>query len=195
MPRPATCYLYSIWHPEPWRNFLRACIMKIDKISPAYKNLFNAIIETPRGSQNKFDYDPKRGVFILNKTLPMGTVFPFDFGFIPGTLGEDGDPLDVLVIMEEPAYPGCLVRIRFLGVLEATQGEKKGKKIRNDRLVGVSDCSVLYSGIKSVDELNKSMVKEIENFFIDYNKHEGKKFNPLGWKNAKKARQLIKTNK
>jgi inorganic pyrophosphatase len=169
--------------------------MKIDKIKPTFKNLFNAIIETPRGCQNKFDYDPGQGVFILNKTLPMGTVFPFDFGFIPGTLGEDGDPLDVLVIMEDPAYPGCLVRIRLLGVLEATQEDKKGKKIRNDRLVGVSDCSVLYHGIKNIDELNKSMVTEIENFFIDYNKHEGKKFSPSGWKNAKKAKQLIKSNR
>jgi len=168
--------------------------MKMDRISPAFKNLFNAVIETPRGSQNKFDYDPKQGVFVLSKTLPMGTVFPFDFGFIPGTLGEDGDPLDVLVIMEEPAYPGCLVRIRLLGVLEATHKEKKGKKIRNDRLVGVSDCSVLYNGIKKVDELNKTMVTEIENFFADYNKQEGKEFNPLGWKNAKKASQLIKSS-
>jgi inorganic pyrophosphatase len=92
-----------------------------------YKHLTNAIVETPRGSQNKFDYDPKQGVFVLNKTLPMGTVFPFDFGFIPGTPGEDGDLLDILVIMEEPAYPGCLVRIRLLGVLKATQQEKKGK--------------------------------------------------------------------
>jgi inorganic pyrophosphatase len=153
----------------------------------------NAIIETPRGCQNKFDYDPKQGVFLLKKTLPMGTVFPFDFGFIPGTLAEDGDPIDVLVIMEDPAYPGCLIRIRLLGVLEATQEDDKGKKIRNDRLVAVSDCSVLYQGIKNIDELNKSMISEIENFFIDYNKHEGRKFKPSGWKNSKKALQLIKS--
>jgi inorganic pyrophosphatase len=167
--------------------------MKMDKIPPFYKNLVNAIIETPRGCQNKFDYDPKQGVFLLKKTLPMGTVFPFDFGFIPGTLAEDGDPIDVLVIMEDPAYPGCLIRIRLLGVLEATQEDDKGKKIRNDRLVAVSDCSVLYQGIKNIDELNKSMISEIENFFIDYNKHEGRKFKPSGWKNSKKALQLIKS--
>jgi Inorganic pyrophosphatase len=169
--------------------------MKLTKLSPDYKNLVNGIIETPKGSQNKFDYDPKMGVFVLNKTLPMGTVFPFDFGFIPRTRGEDGDPLDLLIIMEDPAYPGCLVRVRLLGVLEATQKDEKGKKIRNDRLAGVSDCSVLYGSIKNISDLNKGMVTEIENFFIDYNKHEGKEFHPLGWKNAKKAMQLINASR
>lgn len=169
--------------------------MKTGKIPTKYKGLINVIIETPRGCQNKFDFDPGMGVFALSKTLPMGTVFPFDFGFIPQTLGQDGDPLDVLVVMDEPVYPGCLIRTRLLGVLEAKQEDGKGKKIRNDRLVAVSDCSVLYENIKNIDDLNKSMVKEIENFFIDYNKHEGKKFHPLGWKNSKTALKLIENSK
>ncbi len=164
--------------------------MKIEKIKPKDKGIVNVIIETPRGSQNKFDYDPKLKTFRLSKTLPMGTVFPFDFGFIPETMGADGDPLDMLVVMEEPAFPGCLISVRLLGVLEATQ-KGKGKKIRNDRLVGVSDCSILYGSIKKLDDLNKSMVQEIENFFIDYNKHEGKEFSPIGWKDKKKALNLI----
>jgi inorganic pyrophosphatase len=168
-----------------------AIIMKINKIPTKFKGLVNVVIETPRGCQNKFDFDPKPGIFTLSKTLPMGTVFPFDFGFIPQTIGQDGDPLDVLVIMDEHAYPGCLIHTRLLGVLEATQEDKKGAKIRNDRLVAVSDCSVLYENIKNIDDLNKSMVKEIENFFIDYNKHEGKKFHPSGWKSSKKAMKLI----
>jgi inorganic pyrophosphatase len=165
--------------------------MKINKIPTLYDGLVNVVIETPRGCQNKFDFDPDLKVFILKKTLPMGTVFPFDFGFIPQTLGEDGDPLDVLVIIDEPVYPGCMIHARLLGVLEARQDDEKGKKIRNDRLVAVSDCSVLYENIQNIDDLNKSMVKEIENFFIDYNKHEGKKFEPLGWKNSKTAMKLI----
>ena len=169
--------------------------MKINKIPTIYKGFINVVIETPRGSQNKFDFDPKLGVFTLSKTLPMGTVFPFDFGFIPQTLGQDGDPLDVLVVMEEPAYPGCLIHTRLLGVLEARQEDKKGVKNRNDRLVAVSNCSVLYENIKNIDDLNKSMVKEIENFFIDYNKHEGKKFLPSGWKNAKTAMKVIDAGK
>ena len=106
--------------------------MKIKKIPTFYKGLVNVIIETPRGSQNKFDFDPKLGVFTLSKTLPMGTVFPFDFGFIPQTLGQDGDPLDVLVIMDEPAYPGCLIHTRLLGVLEA------GRKTRREKKFGMT---------------------------------------------------------
>jgi inorganic pyrophosphatase len=169
--------------------------MKVNKIPTTYKGFVNVIIETPRACQNKFDFDPKLGVFTLSKTLPMGTVFPFDFGFVPQTLGQDGDPLDVLVIMDEPSYPGCLIHTRLLGVLKAKQEDKKGVKIRNDRLVAVSDCSVLYENVKNIDDLNKSMVKEIENFFIDYNKHEGKKFQPSGWKNSKTAMKLINKSK
>ena len=169
--------------------------MKINKIPTTHKGFINVVIETPRGSQNKFDFDTELGAFALSKTLPMGTVFPFDFGFIPRTLGQDGDPLDVLVIMEEPAYPGCVIRTRLLGVLEARQEDKKGKKIRNDRLVAVSKCSVLYENIKNIDDLNKSMVREIENFFIDYNKHEGKRFIPNGWKSAKTAQKVIDSAK
>ncbi len=169
--------------------------MNPEKISPREKGHINVIIETPRGSQNKFDFDPDLKIFRLRKTLPMGTVFPFDFGFIPRTLGEDGDPLDILVIMEEPTHPGCLISTRLIGVLEARQKEKGKKTIRNDRLVGVSDCSVLYKSVKNLEDLNKSMVTEIENFFIDYNKHEGRKFIPIGWKKKKSAMKLIKVNK
>jgi inorganic pyrophosphatase len=166
--------------------------MRINKIEPLKKGLVNVIIETPRGSQNKFAFDPELKVFKLKKTLPMGTVFPFDFGFIPGTEGEDGDPLDVLVIMDEPTYPGTLVECRLIGALLAKQKEKDGKEGRNDRIVAISDCSVLYGGIQHPNELNKGMIHEIENFFIDYNKHEGKEFTPVGWTNSEDSLKLIK---
>lgn len=169
--------------------------MKVATKNPKEKNVLNVIIETPRGCPNKFAYDEEMKVFCLHKTLPMGTVFPFDFGFIPLTKGEDGDPLDILIIMEEPVYPGCLVPTRLVGILEAQQKEKDGKKMRNDRLVGVSDCSVLFKGVKRVKDLNKSMVKQMENFFIDYNKQEGKKFKPLHWKGRKKAMECINRQK
>src|ERR1700749_3870756 len=147
--------------------------MKLKGIPSIEDGLVNVIIETPEESQNKFDYDLKLNVFRLKKTLPMGTLFPFDFGFIPNTLAEDGDPVDVLVIMDQRAFPGCLVECRVIGVVEAEQTETNKKKERNDRIVAVTDCSVLYADITNVRELNKKMVEEIENFFIDYNKHEG----------------------
>src|SRR5215216_4797853 len=83
----------------------------------------HVIIETPKGSRNKFNYDGARALFKLGGVLPAGAVFPFDFGFVPSTVGGDGDPLDVLVLMDEPAFAGCLVRTRLVGVVEAEQTE------------------------------------------------------------------------
>src|SRR5213595_2139587 len=93
-----------------------------------------AIIETPKGCRNKFDYDPDSGLFMLGGLLPEGMMFPFDFGFIPSTLGEDGDPLDIMVLMDAPAHVGCLIEVRIVGVIEAKQTEK-GETERNDRLL------------------------------------------------------------
>jgi inorganic pyrophosphatase len=87
----------------------------------------HVIIETPKGCRNKYAYDDKRESFVLKSVLPKGTVFPFDFGSIPGTKGEDGDPLDVLVLMDEPAFTGCLMEARLIGVIEATQTDGKKK--------------------------------------------------------------------
>src|SRR4051812_22835109 len=92
------------------------------------------VVDTPKGSRNKYKYDPERGVWRLGKALPLGAAFPFDFGFIPSTKGEDGDPIDALVIMDEPAFPGCVVSARLIGVIEAAQTEN-GKTVRNDRFV------------------------------------------------------------
>ncbi|HYD20873.1 MAG TPA: inorganic diphosphatase, partial [Flavipsychrobacter sp.] len=104
----------------------------------------------------------------------------------------DGDPLDVLVIMDQPAYIGCLIECRMLGVVTAIQREKNGDKARNDRFVAIAASSILYKDIKNVKELNKNLVEEIENFFIDYNKHKGKKFQPNEWLNKGKAMKIIK---
>src|ERR1700749_4837400 len=84
----------------------------------------NVIVETPAGNRHKFDYDPETQLFKLKKTLPGGTAFPLEMGFIPGTQGQDGDPLDVLVITEEPCFTGCLIECRILGIIEAVQKEK-----------------------------------------------------------------------
>ena len=167
--------------------------MKINKIPPIENKMINVIIETPKDCQNKFDFDPKLHLFRLKKTLPMGTIFPFDFGFVPNTIAEDGDPIDVMVLMDQHAFPGCLVSCRVIGMIEAEQTERDKKtKERNDRIVAIADCSILYSDITDVRELNKSMVKEIEHFFIDYNKHEGRKFNPIRWAGIDAAMSKIK---
>jgi inorganic pyrophosphatase len=150
----------------------------------------NVLIETPKGSRNKFTYDDERGLFKLGGVLPVGAVFPFDFGFIPSTLGGDGDPLDVLILMEEPAFPGCLIPARLIGVIEAEQTEK-GETMRNDRLIAVAKDSRTHSEIQSLADLNKSLVKEIEHFFTSYNQAKGKRFKPLGRFASDRAWQVV----
>src|SRR5918998_6594209 len=115
----------------------------------------NAIIETPKGSRNKYDFDEDAGLFKLGGVLPSGAVFPFDFGFVPSTVGGDGDPLDVLVLMDEPAFTGCLVRVRLLGVIEAEQTEQDGETMRNDRLVGLAAESRLHRKVRSLSSLDE----------------------------------------
>jgi inorganic pyrophosphatase len=148
---------------------------------PAFRDEgeLNVIIEAPRGSRNKYAYEPDDALFVLKSVLPAGASFPFDFGFIPSTLGEDGDPLDVLVLMDAPAFPGCLVPSRLVGGIEAEQTERDGEKVRNDRLIAVAAKSHTHRDVKSLDDLNATLVEEIEHFFASYNEIRGKRFEPL----------------
>jgi inorganic pyrophosphatase len=154
----------------------------------------NVVIETPRGSNLKYDYDPEFQLFRLAKALPAGMHFPYDFGFIPGTLGGDGDPLDILVLSPHPISVGCLIPVKLIGVLEAEQTEKESRKpVRNDRLIG---CLLAQAGdedaaFSNAKELPRKLVAEIEAFFIQYNKLEGKHFRLLGWHGPKRAADVL----
>lgn len=150
----------------------------------------NAIIDTPKGSRNKFKYDEESQLFKLGGTLPLGTVFPFDFGYIPSTRAEDGDPLDVLILMDEPAFTGCLVPAKLIGVIEAEQTES-GETTRNDRLIAVSAGSRNHSHIRFLGDLNANLVYEIERFFISYNQTKGKEFKVLGRHGPERAREVV----
>ena len=149
-----------------------------------------AIIETPKGRRNKFDYDPDFRLFRLGGLLPKGMAFPFDFGFIPSTLAEDGDPLDVMVLMDEPAHVGCLLDVRIIGVIEAQQIEK-GQVIENDRLIAVAVHSYNHQHIKSLDDVSKTLLNQVEEFFVSYNKSRGKKFKVKGRHGPKRAAELV----
>src|SRR5947209_9102947 len=138
-----------------------------------------AIIETPKGRRNKFDYDPEYGLFSLGGLLAEGLAFPFDFGFIPSTAGDDGDPLDVMVLMDEPAHVGCLVELRILGVIEAEQTED-GETVRNDRLIAAAVHSYSYEDVTSIGQLSKSLLSQVEQFFANYNSQRGKVFKVVG---------------
>jgi inorganic pyrophosphatase len=150
----------------------------------------NVVIETPKGSRNKYKFDEQRELFMLGGILPLGMAFPFDFGFIPNTLGGDGDPLDVLILMDDPAFPGCLVPARLIGVIEAEQTES-GKTERNNRLIAVASNSRTHTHVKSFTDLNESLACQIEHFFISYNEAKSKKFVPLGRFNSERAQKLV----
>lgn len=150
----------------------------------------NVVIETPKYSRNKFVYSEELKLFELKGVLPAGAVFPFDFGFVPSTLGGDGDPLDVLVLMDEPAFVGCLVPSRLIGVIEAEQTEA-GETTRNDRLIAVAAPARHHKEIRSIEELNETLITEIEHFFVSYNAVKGKEFTPLGRSGPERAAELI----
>jgi inorganic pyrophosphatase len=158
------------------------------------KGLINVIIETPSGSRNKYDYDPEYDFFKLKKTLPAGTSFPLDFGFIPHTIGEDGDPLDVLVITDQPTFPGCIIECRLLGVLKSEQIEKNKKKIRNDRFLAVVNSSQTLSDLHSVKNINPKLLEDVTSFFKYYNEMEGRTFKLISIHSAKNAMKIIKKN-
>jgi len=155
------------------------------------RHVCRAIIETPKGCRNKFDYDPDSGLFMLGGLLPEGMMFPFDFGFIPSTLGEDGDPLDILVLMDAPAHVGCLIDVRIIGVIKAEQTED-GKAESNDRLLGVAVHSYDHEDLDSINDVSKTMLDQLEEFFISYNKQRGKKFKVIGTGGQKKALEFLK---
>ena len=151
----------------------------------------NAIVDTTKGSRNKFEYDMRLGLFRLGGVLPAGASFPYDFGFVPSTLGDDGDPLDVLVLMDEPAFVGCLVPARLVGVVEAEQVEE-GETRRNDRLIAVAAKSRSHEDVRSLEDVAANTVHEIEHFFVSYNAAKGKTFTVLGRGDATRARALVR---
>ena len=117
-------------------------------------------------------------------------MFPYDFGFIPSTLGEDGDPLDILVLMDAPAHVGCLIDVRVIGIISAKQTED-GKTERNDRLIAVATQSLLYSDVQKLEDLNSKVLRQIEEFFVNYQKVRGIEATILGHSGPRKARQIL----
>jgi len=138
------------------------------------------VIETPKHSTQKYDYDPESHFFLLKKSLPEGMCFPYDFGFIPNTTGEDGDPLDVIMISEFTTFPGCMADCRIIGCINAEQQENGSKKkIRNDRFIAIPEASITFKHIKKINQLPEQLFEQLNDFFINYNKAEGRKFSVL----------------
>ena len=153
--------------------------------------LLQVIVETPKGSRNKFAFDPDQEIFALKKVLPAGMTFPYDFGFLPKTIAPDGDPIDVLLLMDEPAFPGIAVQARLIGIIEGEQVDGK-KRIRNDRLVAVAEANHMYANIKRLKDLPDKFLHELQDFFVNYHNLEGKKYKLLGCRGIEVAMDLIK---
>ena len=160
------------------------------------KDLIQVIIETPKGSRNKYAFDPKKKIFKLKKVLPAGMAFPYDFGFVPSTMADDGDPVDVLVLMDEPAFPGCLLRCRIIGVIEGEQIDKKSKeKERNDRIVAITEQNHSWADVKKIEDLGDKFCKELEAFFVDYHQLSNEQYRVIAARGPKTARRLIRNGK
>ena len=164
----------------------------LNELSPSAEDgLYNVVIETPKGSPNKLGYDPELGTFKLNAVMPQGSSFPFDFGFIPGTIGDDGDPLDVLVLMDYPLTPGTIVEARLIGIISAEQTEEDGEREKNDRIIAVSPESTLYNHARELSDIPEEVVDQVERFFVNYNEQRGKKFEPDGQLGADRAEKAV----
>ena len=130
------------------------------------QGLLVAVIETPRDSGNKVKFDPDLGVYRVDRTLPAGMTFPFDFGFVPRTVAADGDPLDIIVLLDAPAFPGCVVLARLIGVLEAEQRDAgQGRWVRNDRLVAVVGGENGHASLRSLRDVDPFLLDSIGAFF------------------------------
>lgn len=152
------------------------------------------VIDTPRGSRAKYKFDEDSGLMLVSKLLPRGAVFPYNFGFVPGTRGEDGDALDVLVLVDEPLALGCVAPVRLIGVIKGIQTEK-GDSVRNDRLLGVIETAYNPAEISDISALHDTHLSEIEHFFIAYNAAHGRRFDPDGREGADAAMALVTTNR
>ena len=157
------------------------------------KKMLRVVIETPKGSRNKFAFNADDHIFELKKVLPAGMAFPYDFGFVPSTKADDGDPVDVLVLMDEPAFPGCALKCRPIGVIQGQQGDKK-KKVRNDRIIAVEKDAHSWADVKTVADLGKQFLQELEEFFVDYHQLSGEQYTVLGVKGRAQARKLVKSS-
>jgi inorganic pyrophosphatase len=154
-------------------------------------DLIRVVIETPRHTAGKYYYEEDGNCYLLKKILPLGMVFPYDLGMIKGTRGEDGDPLDAMVISEMDTYPGVEINCRVIGALLATQVQRNKETIRNDRFFFIPETSVSYEHMTDIKDFSKRHNEQLERFFINYNEIEKKQFKPLKWISAVAAGRLL----
>lgn len=148
--------------------------------------IVEAFIEIPAGSQNKYEFDKERGVFRLDRVLYSPVHYPADYGYVPETLEEDGDPLDILVLTSFPTLPGCLIDARVIGVLE--MADEKGVDMK---VLGVPVKDPRFDEVQDLRHVPPHRLREIEHFFATYKDLEGKKVQVSGWKGVDEAKSVV----
>ncbi len=146
----------------------------------------NIIIEIPQGSQNKYELDKKTGIFKLDRVLFSAVHYPGDYGIIPGTLAKDGDPLDALVLITYPTYPGVLIESRPIGILRMIDGDKE-----DDKILAAPLKDTRFSAIKDIDDIEGAILNEIAHFFSIYKQLEGREVEIRGWEGVESAHGII----
>ena len=154
---------------------------------PSAPEVVYTIVEIPKGSRNKYEYDKDKEAFALDRVLYSPFHYPIDYGLIPQTLWEDGDPMDMMIIMDEPTFPGCIIETRPIGVMRMIDGGDS-----DDKIIGVPINDPRFDEVKDIEDLPQAFLSEITHFFQDYKKLEGKSTEVLGWESAEKAMESIK---
>jgi inorganic pyrophosphatase len=157
--------------------------LPIGELAP---ELVNAVIEIPSGSVNKYEYDKRLDIFRLDRNLHSPVHYPGDYGFIPRTLSQDGDPLDILVLVDSPTFPGCLVEVRPIGVLEMLD-----QGVKDEKIIGVTSNNPRYSEVKNYSDIWSHLLLEISHFFSTYKDLEGKRAIMKGWHDVAAAQAVI----
>jgi inorganic pyrophosphatase len=157
---------------------------------PDSPEVVRMIVEIPKNSSNKYEYDGELGVFRLDRALYSPLHYPGDYGFIPGTLAQDNDPLDVLAIVDDASYPGVLISVRPVGVLEMMDQDEPDQKV-----LAVPNFNPRFDQIHTIDQVFPHKLREIEHFFAIYKELEGKRTKMLGWRGPREARDIIRQSR
>lgn len=153
---------------------------------PSAPEVIYAVVEIPKGSRNKYEYDKDKEAFALDRVLYSPFHYPAEYGIIPQSLWDDGDPMDILVIMDEPTFPGCVIECRPIGVMRMIDSGDS-----DDKILAVPVNDVRYQDVKDISDVPQSLLNEITHFFEDYKKLEGKTTEVKGWENAQAAFESI----
>jgi len=157
---------------------------------PDCPEIVRTIVEIPKNSSNKYEYDGKLGVFRLDRALYSPLHYPGDYGFIPGTVAEDGDPMDILVLVEQPSYPGVMIVVRPVGLLDMVDSNEPDQKI-----LAIPHRNPRFDQIHTIDQVFPHTLREIEHFFAIYKELEGKKTQMRGWRGLREAREAIRRSR